>query len=405
MINPELILPGGDIERTKIAFQFGADAVYVGLNEYSLRKAEVRFSLDEIKEAISYAHRINKRLFVTFNILAHNKDLSKLKSEMLKVASFKPDAFIIADPGIVSLSQQLAPEIPIHLSTQANTINIEGVKFWQKQGVKRIVLARELSLDEINEIHAAVPSIELEIFVQGAMCVSYSGRCLLSNYMTGREANLGNCSQPCRWDYNMYIEEKMRPGQYYPIYEESDGTFVMSSKDLRLIKYLPEIIDAGVTGLKVEGRNKSEYYLVTTASTYRRALELIKKHNYTLKDKNSLESELEKLNYRGYTTGFLFGKAKTGEISKKRTATKSWDYVGIVCDKNNTILVKNKLKVKDKIEVITPDGVRSDVILDICDEKSKNNKLLEINPGSEDQKAVVTLTRIYPINSILRKKL
>ncbi|MEI7690413.1 MAG: U32 family peptidase [bacterium] len=400
---PELILPGGDLERVQIAFEYGADAVYVGLNKYSLRKAEVRFDLAEISEAISYAHKLNKRLFVTFNIFAHNEHLKDLESDIKKVSSFSPDAFIISDPGVFAIAQRVIPKIPIHLSTQANTVNIESVKFWKKNGVKRIVLARELSLDEIKQIHKSVPEMELEIFVHGAMCISYSGRCLLSSYMSGRSANLGKCAQPCRWEYKMYLEEKMRPGQFHQIEESESGTNIMGSKDLRLIRHLPEILDSGVTGLKIEGRNKSEYYLATTARAYKEALLLIKNGEYREKDKKNLEIELEKLNHREYTTGFIFNDAKLGETSDNRNQKNSWEYVGIIVDKNNIITVKNKLIVGDIIEILTPSELHQEEILGLSD--MNNHGLNEINPGTKNQKAVVKLSRLYPINSILRKKL
>jgi len=403
MVKPELILPGGDLNRVKIAFQYGADAVYVGLNQYSLRKAEVRFDLHEIDEAINYAHSRSKRLFVTFNVFARNKDLRGLASDMRKVASFKPDAFIIADPGVVALAKKIAPDIPIHLSTQANTVNIEGVKYWQNQGVKRIVLARELTLKEIKEIHQAVPEMELEIFVHGSMCISYSGRCLLSHYMTGRLANNGDCAQPCRWNYNIYLEEKMRPGEYYPVEESTDGTNIMSSKDLRLVKYLPEIIDAGVVGLQIEGRNKSEYYLATTAYAYRKALDLMAAQKYTDRTKGVLERELEKLSFRDYTTGFIFGDAKLGETSENRNLKKTWEYVGLFVNSTGAVLVKNKIRIGDKIEILTPSGIYQEKVFAIL--SMNEEKLHEINPGKENQKAKIVLSKQYPVNSILRKKL
>jgi putative protease len=473
MNKPELILPGGDLERVKIALLYGADAVYVGLNKYSLRKAEVRFSFNELKEAIDYVHLAGKRIFVTFNIFAHNEHIAELKRDLAKVADYKPDAFIISDPGIFNLAQRVAPDIPIHLSTQANTVNLESVRFWQKQGVKRIVLGRELTLEEIKEIHEAVPEMELEIFVHGAMCVSYSGRCLLSAYMTGRNSNLGDCAQPCRWNYRLihnsklknqkglsachperpperpsgragsegsrdsssspqndvfYLEEKIRPGEYYPIEETEDGTTIMSSKDLRLIRYLPEILQAGVTGLKVEGRNKSEYYLATTAYAYRQALKYIEQGNYRSIEKEILEKELEKLNYRGYTTGFLFDEAKNGETTDSRKHHKAWDYLGIIChperpperpsgragsegyrdssvspQNDNEIVVKGKIKVGENVEILTPEGIHEEKVKEIKD--VSGNILKEINPGKEDQQAFLTLSKKYPVNSILRKKI
>lgn len=269
---PELVLPAGDLHRVKIAFSYGADAVYVGLDKYSLRKAEVRFTIPQIKKAIEYAHSLDKKLYVTFNIFAHNKHLKSLEKDMKAIGKFHPDAFIISDPGVVALAQKVAPKIPIHLSTQANTVNIESVEFWLRQGIKRIVLARELMLKEITEIKKAVPKMELEIFVHGAMCISYSGRCLLSAAMTGRSANLGKCAQPCRWQYKTYLEEAKRKGEFYPIEEDEKGTYLMNSKDLCLIEHLDKIVAAGITGLKIEGRNKTDFYVASAARAYRQAL-------------------------------------------------------------------------------------------------------------------------------------
>lgn len=397
----ELILPGGDLERVKIAFLYGADAVYVGLNEYSLRKAEVRFNNKEIKEAIGYAHNINKRLFVTFNIFAHNEHLKNLRQAMREIATYKPDAFIISDPGVIALAREVASDVPIHLSTQANTINIESVKFWQKQGIRRIVLGREVNLEEIKEIHKAVPKMELEIFVHGAMCISYSGRCLLSGYMTGRRSNLGDCAQPCRWNYNVYLEEKQRPGEYFPIEEDREGTNLMSSKDLRLIRYLPEIVEAGVLGLKIEGRNKSEYYLANTAYLYKKALGATYEGNYSEKMKDKLDKELEKLNYRQYTTGFLFNEAKKGETAE-RTPKKTWEYIGLFTNNNDEIIVKNKIKINDSVEVLTPNEVFKDKIVKLEDKNKKG--LVETNPGTVNQKVFITLRKRYDKFSMLRIK-
>jgi putative protease len=315
-MKPELILPGGDLERVKIAFKYGADAVYVGINKHSLRKAEIRFDVSEVGEAIKYAHSIGKRLFVTFNVFAHNHQLIDIEKDMKAIAKFGPDAFIMADLGVMNIAKRVAPNVPIHVSTQANTVNIEDVKFWRDFGAKRVVLARELTLKEISEIHQTVPDIELEVFVHGSMCISYSGRCLMSNYMTGRDANNGECAQPCRWNYNVYLEEKNRPGEYFPAEEDDKGTYIMSSKDLALIEYLPEVMAAGVTGLKVEGRNKSEYYLASVGYAYRKALEAIEHKKYTNKIKKELFNELTKVNNRDYTTGFIFGMPNLAKLMK-----------------------------------------------------------------------------------------
>lgn len=409
VMKPELILPGGDLERVRIAFAYGADAVYVGLNKHSLRKAEIRFDIPEIGEAIAHAHSLGKRLFVTFNIFAHNQHLADIEKDMALVAKFGPDAFIIADPGVMQIAKRVAPDVPIHVSTQANTTNIEDVKFWHEMGAKRVVLARELTLTEISEIHAAVPEMELEAFVHGSMCISYSGRCLMSNYMTGRNANLGECAQPCRWNYNVYLEEKQRPGELFPAEEDENGTNIMSSKDLALVEYLPEILAAGVTGLKVEGRNKSEYYLATVGYTYRKALDLIKAGKYDKKAKAELRAELDKVNNRDYTTGFILDAAKKGETYEGRSPIRKWGYIAEITNDQlqitnaNEVIVKNKISKGDKVEILTPGRLYQDEIITISDLDS--HELDEINPGKTDQKAVITLTTRYPVNSFIRKRL
>jgi putative protease len=408
---PEIILPGGDLERVKVAIDYGADAVYLGLDKHSLRKTEIRFDIQKIKQAIEYAHERGKRIFVTFNIFAHNQQLSDIEKDLDEVAKLNPDAFIISDPGIINIAKKVASDVPIHLSTQANTTNYESVKFWYKQGVKRIVLARELSLEEIRQIHEKVPEMELEVFVHGSMCISYSGRCLLSGYMTGRNANLGECAQPCRWNYNLYAEEKLRPGELFPIKENENGTSIFSSKDLRLIRYLPELVEAGVTGLKIEGRNKSEFYVATAAHAYRNALDLIEKNNYTNKQKDIFEEELEKLNYRDYTTGFIFGDALKGQTYPYRVPIRKWNYLGkiieiIRLEKNKhlySISVNNKICKNDEIEILTPERIYLDKVTKIFD--MNNNELYEVNPGKTDQKAIIELSKELPAGSFLRKNI
>ncbi len=403
VMKPELILPGGDLERVKIAFTYGADAVYVGINKHSLRKAEVRFDVAEVGEAIKYAHSIGKRLFVTFNIFAHNHQLDAIAKDMEAIADFKPDAFIMADLGVINLAKQVAPNVPIHVSTQANTVNIEDVKFWRDFGAKRVVLARELSLTEIKEIHDAVPDIELEAFVHGSMCISYSGRCLMSNYMTGRDANNGECAQPCRWNYNVYLEEKNRPGEYFPAEETETGTNIMSSRDLSAIELLPEILEAGVLGLKVEGRNKSEYYLATVGYAYRRALDAIEHKDYTNKLKLESIEELQKVNNRDYTTGFYLGDAKEGETYEGRAPIRNWDYVGQFIDNKGTVIVKNKISAGDEVEILTPENNHLEKVVSITDLTSK--ELTEVNPGKSDQQAIIGLSKGYPANTFIRKQI
>lgn len=405
---PELILPGGDPERAKIALDFGADAVYVGLNKHSLRKGEVRFEIPEIKEVIEYAHSKDKRCYVTFNIFAHNRHLSEIKRDIKKIAKLKPDAFIVADPGVLQIARKLAPKIPLHVSTQANVTNTEQVRFYQEMGVKRVVLARELTLDEIKKIHKEVPEMELEIFVHGSMCISYSGRCLLSAYMTGRKANLGDCAQPCRWNYDVYLEEKERPGELFPIEETKEGSNILSSRDLAAIEYIDEIIEAGVTGLKVEGRNKTEYYLASTALAYREALDLAMKDKYKKADKERLKKELEKIAHRGYTSGFLLKEAQKGEVYPGRSPIEKWRYAGQITkntsrkENRHEITVKNRIRKGAEVEVLTPKGIKKDKILEI---KVDNKSISEISPGKKDQTALVVLKRNFPKNSLIRVKI
>lgn len=434
--NPELVLPGGDLERAKIALDFGADAVYVGLNKYSLRKGEVRFDIPEIKKAITYAHALNKKIYVTFNIFAHNEHLKDIEIDMSKIAKLGPDAFIMADIGVIQIAKRVASQIPIHISTQANTTNIEDVKFWQSIGAKRIVLARELTLKEITEIHKAVPNIELEVFAHGSMCISYSGRCLLSNYMTGRQANLGDCAQPCRWNYRLtqapnikhqdtneseisnskfdipnskyYLEESQRPGEYFEIEETENGTNIMSSRDLRTVEYLNEMLKAGITGFKVEGRNKTEYYLATAALAYREGLTLAIKGKYTASDKKRLSDELEKVAHRGYTSGFLFGDAKNSETYEGRSPIEQYRYIAQITKnlKLKTqnyyeVVVKNKIQTGMNVEVLTPKGIKKDKVLEIIVD---GESIGEINPGKADQIATISLRELYSPPRLIRAK-
>lgn len=403
---PELVLPGGDLERAKIALDYGADAVYVGLNIYSLRKGEVRFNISEIKKAIEYAHSRGKKIYVTFNIFAHNEHLKELEEDMAKIAKLNPDAFIMADIGVIQIAKRVAPHVPIHISTQANTTNIEDVRFWQSIGAKRVVLARELTLKEIAEIRRSVPDIELEVFAHGSMCISYSGRCLLSNYMAGRHSNLGDCAQPCRWNYRVYLEEKQRPGEFFEIEENESGTNIMSSKDLRTIEHLDEMLEAGITGFKVEGRNKTEYYLACTALAYREGLDLAYSGKYTDKDKKRLAKELEKVAHRSYTSGFLFGEAKSGATFEGRSPVQNWEYVGQITSHLEPhtsnlyeVLIKNKMKTGMAVEVLTPGEIKKDKILEIIVGEMET---ADASPGKRDQRVNIKLGTVYPMKSLLR---
>ncbi len=387
---PELVLPGGDLHRVEIAFLYGADAVYAGLSRHSLRKAEINFSISDLKKATALAHSLKKKIYVTFNVFAYEAMLPVIKKDLKTIATLKPDAFIIADPGIVNLAKTVAPQIPIHLSTQANTLNSESVKFWHKQGVKRIVLARETTLADIKMIKKAAPKMELEVFAHGAMCISYSGRCLSSAYLTGRPANLGMCAQPCRWNYNVYLEEETRPGEFFQLEEDEKGSYLMSSKDLCLIEHLDELAEAGVDALKIEGRNKTDYYVAFTAKSYSCALNLLNNGKYNSKEKRILKTELEQLAHRGYTTGFLLGQAKEGETYNSRQPLYGKKYVGYVervgKDGWAEVVVKNKIESGQKYELLTP---TSNTIFEIEFLKDQGKEISVVSPGQKDKKVLI----------------
>lgn len=272
MKKPELLAPAGDIEKLKMAIIYGADAVYLGGEEFGLRKSSKNFTLDEIEEGVKFAHERNRKVYVTLNIIPHNEDLIGLEDYVKNLYDVNVDGVIVSDPGVFSIVRKTTPNLPIHLSTQASVTNFETIMFWYNLGVKRIVVARELSLKEIEEIIQKGPKdLEIETFIHGAMCISYSGRCLLSNYMADRDANRGACAHPCRWKY--YLMEEKRPGEYYPIVENDKGTFIFNSKDLCMIKHIPDLIESGISSFKIEGRVKSQYYVATVVRAYRMAID------------------------------------------------------------------------------------------------------------------------------------
>ena len=361
MRNVELLIPAGNLENLKIAVAYGADAVYVGGEAFSLRAKAANFSMEELKEGIEYAHVHNVKVYVTVNIIAHNEDMEQVKEYLLELGQLNPDGLIIADLGIFSLAKKLIPHVERHISTQANSTNYETYLFWWELGAKRVVSARELSLAEIAEIRRRIPEeMEIESFIHGAMCMSYSGRCSLSNYLTGRDANQGACSHPCRWKYSV-VEEK-RPGEYFPIYENERGSYIFNSKDLCMIEHIPEMLEAGIDSLKIEGRMKTTLYTATVARTYRKAIddylespELYKKNMEWYKD------EIGKCTYRSFTTGFYFGKAdKDTQIYDANLHITNYIYLGQIQEINEKgqfkIQQKNKFSVGETIELMKPDG-------------------------------------------------
>ncbi len=358
---PELLIPASSLEVLKTAVMFGADAVYIGGEAFGLRAKAKNFSKEEMKEGIDFAHEHGVRVHVTANILAHNDDLDGAAEYFHELKEMKPDALIVADPGMFTLAREICPEIDIHVSTQANNTNYGTFNFWYKQGAKRVVTARELSLKEIKEIREKIPAdMEIESFIHGAMCISYSGRCLLSNYFTGRDANQGACTHPCRWKYA--IMEEQRPGEYLPVYENERGTYIFNSKDLCMIEHIPEMIEAGIDSMKIEGRMKTALYVATVARTYRKAIDDYFESEETYRaNMDWYKAEIAKCTYRQFTTGFYFGKPdENTQIYDNNTYVNEYIYLGIVegldAQGRARITQRNKFCVGDAIEIMKPDG-------------------------------------------------
>lgn len=365
MRKPELLMPASCLEVLKTAVNFGADAVYIGGDMYGLRAKAKNFSHDDMAAGIAYAHERGRKVYVTVNITAHNSDLPGIMDYLSELAELKPDALIISDPGVFSLARKYAPDIELHISTQANNVNWLTYRFWYEQGAKRVVSARELSLAEIAELRANIPAdMEIESFIHGAMCISYSGRCLLSNYLTGRDANLGECTHPCRWKY--YLMEETRPGEYLPIEESDRGTFIFNSKDLCMVDHIPEMAEAGIDSLKVEGRMKTALYVATVARAYRNAIDTYFSDPEAYeKNKSIYFDEITKCTNRRFTTGFYFGKpGPDSMVYEDSTYVRESVYYGTVETASRTgdgtmitLNQKNKFKVGDRLEILAPGPV------------------------------------------------
>ena len=403
---PELLIPASCLEVLKLAVKYGADAVYIGGEMYGLRAKAKNFSREDMAEGIKYAHEKGKKVFVTANITAHDKDLEGVREYFKELKEIKPDAIIISDPGVFMLAKEITPEIDIHISTQANNVNYADFNFWYGLGATRVVSARELSLDEIAEIRNHIPADrEIETFVHGAMCMSYSGRCLLSNFMVGRDANRGSCTHPCRWKYSL-VEEK-RPGEYYPVEEDNRGSYIMNSRDLCMLDKLPDLIDAGISSLKIEGRMKSPFYVATVVSAYRAALDeyLEDPDNYKFQEK--WYKELCKASHREFYHGFYYSKPdSSGQNYSSSDYTREYSFIGVVRgyepDSGLTIVEqRNKFCVGEDIEVFGPRTDYTDeIVREMYDE---NNNPIESAPHPQ-QIIKVKLSKTYPSDFILRKK-
>ena len=406
MKKPELLVPASSLEVLKTAMRYGADAVYIGGEVFGLRAKAKNFSLEEMKEGVEFAHRYNVKVYVTANILAHNSDIEPVKAYFNDLKKVKPDALIIADPAIFTIAKEMLPDMELHISTQANNTNYGTYNFWHSLGAKRVVSARELSISEIKDIRNHIPDdLEIETFVHGAMCISYSGRCLLSSFMAGRDANKGACTHPCRWKYA--VVEESRPGQYMPVEENERGTYIFNSKDLCMIDHIPELVDAGIDSFKIEGRMKTALYVATVARTYRMAIddyfENPKKYEENIPKYKTLISQCT---YRQYTTGFFFGKPdETTQIYDCNVYERDYVYLGIsgepLEDGSFVIEQKNKFCVGDKIEIMKADG--RDIEANVISITDQDGVAMESCPHPK-QIITIKLDQVPEAGDILRMK-
>ncbi len=401
---PELLIPASNLEVLKTAIIYGVDSVYIGGEMYGLRAKAKNFSLDDMKKGIEFAHQYGKKVYVTANITAHNRDLKGVEEYFRELKEVKPDALIISDPGVFDIAKEIVPEIELHISTQANSTNYRTYQFWHKQGAARVVSARELSLEELSGLRANIPDeLEIETFVHGAMCISYSGRCLLSNYFTGRDANLGACTHPCRWRY--HVVEETRPGEYMPVFENDRGTYIFNSKDLCMIEYIPDLVAAGIDSFKIEGRMKTALYVATVARTYRKAIDDFYESidNY-LENMEYYKAEIGKCTYRQFTTGFFFQKPDSNtQIYDNNVYVKEYTYLGIVSSRNaegaSEMEQRNKFSVGDMVEIMKPNGENIPTkVLRITDEEGNE---MESCPHPQ-QKIFVTFDKETAQYDIIR---
>jgi putative protease len=402
MKKPQLLIPAGNLEKLRTALLYGADAVYVGVDGLSLRASSSEMSMADLALAVNDAHAKGVKVYAAANTFVRNANLEQAKKIIPELAATGVDAIIISEPGMLRLTRNSAPQLPVHLSTQANTTNIEAVRFWRDQGVQRIILARELKLKEVGEITRAVPEMELEIFVHGAMCMAYSGRCYLSAFRNHRSANEGDCSQPCRWEY--LLHESTRPDDPLILQEDDRYSYLLSSKDLCLIEYLPEILASGVTSLKIEGRMKSAYYVAVVTRTYRQALDALTQQKEKYKCRTEWIDELSKISNRGYTTGFAFAEERTNETNPEIKYIQTHEPMGVVLQydpvkKMMLIGVRNHLTAGDEVELLLPDDT---IKIDTSTLVDVNGKPLK--EANNDNQIYLPLERETPIGAVLRQK-
>lgn len=405
-MKPELLAPAGNPEKLKMAIIYGADAVYLAGPRYGLRAGAGNFTFEEMKDGIRFAHDRNRKVYVTMNILPHNEDFEGMEEYIRRVSDMGADALIVSDLGVLSAVKEVNPEMPVHISTQANVTNFKCAMMYKELGASRIIAARELSLEELSLIHRKVPDIELEAFVHGSMCISYSGRCLLSSFMCGRDANRGDCAQSCRWKY--YLMEEKRPGEYFPIVEDERGTFILNSKDLCMIEHIPEMISAGIASFKIEGRMKSSFYVSTVVRAYRMALDAYMNDPENYVFRQEWLEEVSKVSHRSFTTGFFFNKP--GHESQNYGTSsyiQSHEFVGIVLEYNEnekTALIeqRNRIFAGDDIEVMQPDG--RDIRFKITEMRDVEGNLITSTPHPQMKYYARVPEPVMPA-SILRKKI
>ena len=406
MKKPELLIPASSLEVLKTAVVFGADAVYIGGEVFSLRAKSKNFSMEDMREGIGFAHAHGAKVYVTANILAHNGDLDGVEAYFHELKEIGPDALIISDPGVFQIAKEVCPEIEIHISTQANNTNYRTYRFWHSLGAKRVVSARELSMDELRELRVNIPEdLEIETFIHGAMCISYSGRCLLSSYFTGRDANQGACTHPCRWKYA--IMEETRPGEYLPVYENERGTYIFNSKDLCMIEHIPELVEAGIDSFKIEGRMKTALYVAVVTRTYRQAIDDYLKDEALYRSRmDYYKEEIAKCTYRQFTTGFFFGKPDHDtQIYDNNTYIKAYTYLGLIGGRREDgfygLEQRNKFSVGEKIEVMKPDG--RDVEVTVRSMTDEEGQPLENCPHPKQKIYVDLGVELSPFDLLRRK--